>query len=303
MTDKPKKLSDTARALLAFAATRDDHLILPPRLPIAAARQVARSLLGSELAEEVPASGNAADLAWPVGDGGGALVLRATAVGLARIVVDAETTTTTVVTGMMTEAQPMVMQTGSGTGKEATAVAIGHLPSGSALPQARDGLAGPEEADGPATAVAVIMRPDESATRGAGRAGLGDDLRAAAQVLLDAWDELPGSNISPLARPIAGLRATLVALPTSISVAAPRAPRDTKHAQVLAMLRRTEGASGPQIAEAMGWAPHTVRGFLAALVKKGIHVEVLDRIRQIGPSKQGAKGSYTVYQVSCEVGE
>jgi predicted ArsR family transcriptional regulator len=69
------------------------------------------------------------------------------------------------------------------------------------------------------------------------------------------------------------------------------------------MLRRTEGASGPQIAEAMGWAPHTVRGFLAALVKKGIHVEVLDRIRQIGPSKQGAKGSYTVYRVSCEVGE
>jgi hypothetical protein len=53
----------------------------------------------------------------------------------------------------------------------------------------------------------------------------------------------------------------------------------------------------------MGWAPHTVRGFLAALVKKGIHVEVLDRIRQIGPSKQGAKGSYTVYRVSCEVGE
>jgi hypothetical protein len=43
MIDKPKKLSNTARALLAFAATPDDHLILPPRLPIAAARQVARS--------------------------------------------------------------------------------------------------------------------------------------------------------------------------------------------------------------------------------------------------------------------
>jgi hypothetical protein len=61
MTAKPKKLSNAARALLNFAATRDDHLILPPRLPIAATRQVARSLLGLELAEEVPA--------WPKGSG------------------------------------------------------------------------------------------------------------------------------------------------------------------------------------------------------------------------------------------
>jgi hypothetical protein len=30
MTDKPKKLSDTARAVLTLAATRDDHLIRPP---------------------------------------------------------------------------------------------------------------------------------------------------------------------------------------------------------------------------------------------------------------------------------
>jgi predicted transcriptional regulator of viral defense system len=56
-------------------------------------------------------------------------------------------------------------------------------------------------------------------------------------------------------------------------------------------------ASGPQIAEAMGWAPHTVRGFLAGLAKKGIIVEVLERVRQIGPNKTGAKGSYTVYRV------
>ena len=64
------------------------------------------------------------------------------------------------------------------------------------------------------------------------------------------------------------------------------------------MLSRPEGASRPQIAEAMGWAPHTVRGFLAGLSKKGIKVEVLERVRQIGPNKQGAKGSYTVYRVA-----
>ena len=63
------------------------------------------------------------------------------------------------------------------------------------------------------------------------------------------------------------------------------------------MLSRLEGASGPQIAEAMGWAPHTVRGFLAGLPKKGIRVEVLERVCQVGTNKQGAKGSYTVYRV------
>src|SRR3954470_14927799 len=37
--------------------------------------------------------------------------------------------------------------------------------------------------------------------------------------------------------------------------------------------------------EATGWAPHTVRGFLAGLAKKGITVAVLDRVRQVGPGK------------------
>jgi hypothetical protein len=54
MADKPKKLSDTARALLTVAATRGDHLIRPPKLPIVAARQVVRSLLNAGLVEEVP---------------------------------------------------------------------------------------------------------------------------------------------------------------------------------------------------------------------------------------------------------
>ena len=67
------------------------------------------------------------------------------------------------------------------------------------------------------------------------------------------------------------------------------------------MLSRPEGASGPQIAEAMGWAPHTVRGFLAGLAKKGMVVEVVERVRQIGPNKQGAKGSYTIYRLGNEL--
>jgi len=61
-------------------------------LPVAAARQVARSLLGSGLAEEASAPDEAADLGWPVGDGGRSVVLRATAVGLARTADGADTT-------------------------------------------------------------------------------------------------------------------------------------------------------------------------------------------------------------------
>ena len=82
-----------------------------------------------------------------------------------------------------------------------------------------------------------------------------------------------------------------------------RPQKDTKQAQVLAMLRRNEGASGPQIAETMGWASHSVRGFLAALTRKGVIVEVLERVRQVGPSKAGAKCSYTGYRVADASGQ
>jgi hypothetical protein len=58
--------------------------------------------------------------------------------------------------------------------------------------------------------------------------------------------------------------------------------------------------AGPQIAEATGWAPHTIRGFLAGLAKKGIVVEVLERVRQIASNKSGVKGSYSIYRLAAE---
>ena len=67
---------------------------------------------------------------------------------------------------------------------------------------------------------------------------------------------------------------------------------------MLALLRRPEGATGPDIIAATGWAPHTVRGFLAGLARKGVEVRVLERVRQVGPNKAGAKGSYSVYRVA-----
>jgi len=67
----------------------------------------------------------------------------------------------------------------------------------------------------------------------------------------------------------------------------------------LTLLRRPEGTTIAQVMEATGWAQHTVRGFLAGLKKKGHTVEVLERVRQVGPGAQGAKGSYRVYRIAA----
>ena len=71
--------------------------------------------------------------------------------------------------------------------------------------------------------------------------------------------------------------------------AAPRKTRaDTKQAQMIAMLRRKQGATIAQIVEASGWRPHTVRGFFAGALKKKLgltvtseKVEGKDRIYRI----------------------
>ena len=54
----------------------------------------------------------------------------------------------------------------------------------------------------------------------------------------------------------------------------PKAPKerkqrtDTKAAQVLALLKRKNGATMQQIMAATEWQPHTVRGFLAGTLRK-----------------------------------
>jgi len=64
------------------------------------------------------------------------------------------------------------------------------------------------------------------------------------------------------------------------------------------MLRHPEGATEAQITEATAGVEHMVRGFFAGLKKRqGISVEIAEHIRHVGPNKQGAKGSYTVYRL------
>ena len=117
--------------------------------------------------------------------------------------------------------------------------------------------------------------------------------------MLEAWDAsdnqqhgLPGA--------IERLRAALAEPVAKRTNGATRTPRTgTKQAKVIEMLRRPEGATVAQIAEATGWQTHTVRGFFAGLKKKGIDVAAAERVRVVDPdNKPGGKGSFTIYRVT-----
>ena len=56
--------------------------------------------------------------------------------------------------------------------------------------------------------------------------------------------------------------------------AAPRSWDGSKQAQLIAMLRRAKGATVDEIAEALSWQPHTVRGAIAGALKKKLSLDV-----------------------------
>jgi len=126
-------------------------------------------------------------------------------------------------------------------------------------------------------------------------------LRDVAHQVLDAWtqrDAQPGGLVSAMDQ----LHLAMAAKPGRTARAAdtPRKPREgTKQQAVLALLRRPEGTNIAQIVAATAWAKHTVRGFLANLKRKGITVEVMERVRQVGAGSAGAKGSFSIYHISA----
>jgi hypothetical protein len=264
-TDKPKKPFDMARALLTVAAVRNDHLIAALKLPVAAARQVVRSLLNAGFAEEVPVPINHPGYAWRTGEDGGVLALRATALGIARALEGDEDS----VAGC--SAETIEVQAGD-SALIATPSAVDPLADATGTQRVEEGQGDPDQGvTVPATALSA--EASEAASKPVRPAKRTDKLRRAAQALLGAWDsrgDTRDDGVPDLTGAIAALRATLAASASAHQPVERASPRPgSKQAQVLTMLARDEGASGPQIAEAMDWAPHTVRGFLAGLGKTG----------------------------------
>ncbi len=186
---------------------------------------------------------------------------------------------------------------------EAGLAAIGHAaptdtaaPDADTAPHAPTDAAVAQEAAAVADALGAVTIAPKAGSPARGT------LRRAAAAVLAVWDDEANREadiIAGLEGPMAVLRRLLAERAPRTMTAATRTPRTgTKQETVLALLRRDEGASGPQIAEATGWAAHTVRGFLAGVKKKGFTIKMLDRVRMVGPNKEGAKGSYTVYRIA-----
>ena len=60
------------------------------------------------------------------------------------------------------------------------------------------------------------------------------------------------------------------------AAAKPAKPRaESKQSRLIAMLKQPDGATIVEIAKALGWLPHTVRGAIAGALKKklGLNVE------------------------------
>jgi hypothetical protein len=117
--------------------------------------------------------------------------------------------------------------------------------------------------------------------------------------------EADGAAKRAKTKPAKGKKAGTTARATSEPVvagelSAKSAPRaGTKQAQMIELLKRPEGATVEQIAEATGWQHHTIRGAISGALKKklGLTVEAT-RTREVGPNKTGAKGSSTVYRIT-----
>jgi hypothetical protein len=79
------------------------------------------------------------------------------------------------------------------------------------------------------------------------------------------------------------------AIDKTIEQATPRKRENSKQAQVIAMLKRPEGATIAQIMETTGWLAHTTRGFFAGAIKKRLGLPI---------TSEKASGSERVYRIA-----
>ena len=282
------KLSDTQRVILSAAAQHEMGLARAPKtLPAAARNAVFRSLLKNNLLTEINAPREHVGLGWRQDEDGTWIVARITDEGLRAIGIDPN------------EGDAVAGEPGC-SGIEGSVPDTAPTVAPVATPATQDAPATEAAQTAPLTEE-IAMLDQALAVRSATPR---TSLRDAAAAVLAAWDDeanREGDMIGALDAPMEALRTLLAGKPARAprEAGAPRKPREgTKQEQVLAMLRRPEGATVAQIAEATGWAQHTVRGFFAGLKKKGHAVEVMERVRQVGTNKEGARGSYTVYHLA-----
>ena len=82
----------------------------------------------------------------------------------------------------------------------------------------------------------------------------------------------PKAAIRSIARKTSKAKSRSRSAPTSSRLAA---GADTKHARIIAMLRTPAGATIASLVTATGWQQHSVRGFLAGVVRKKLGLNLV----------------------------
>ena len=231
------KLSDTQRVILSAAAQHEIGLARPPMtLPAAARNAVFRSLIKNNLLIKINAPREHVGLGWRQDEDGTWIVARITDEGLRAIGID-----------------PNEGDVGAGepdcSGIEGSVPHTAPTVAPAVEPATQDAKVA--EAAQPAPLTEEIAMLDQAlALRSATPR---TSLRDAAAAVLAAWDDdanREGDMIGAMDAPMEALRTLLAGKPARVprDPGVPRKPREgTKQEQVLAMLRRAEGAMVAQI--------------------------------------------------------
>src|SRR6266853_1815323 len=111
----------------------------------------------------------------------------------------------------------------------------------------------------------------------------------------------PKAAIRSIARKTSKAKSRPRSAPTSSRLAA---GADTKHARILAMLRSPAGATIAAIMTATEWQQHSVRGFLAGVVRKKLGLNLVSeqtekgRVYRIKDSKTSSGNADRVKQAA-----
>jgi Protein of unknown function (DUF3489) len=144
----------------------------------------------------------------------------------------------------------------------------------------------------------IGVETEDDPSEGVTRADTGATLADAGVEAVDAPAPATGAD-GAATRSKRKARAKTAKQGKAVPAAKPTLRSGTKQALMIYLLKRPEGATVDQIAEAIGWQKHTIRGAISGALKKklGFTVEAT-RIREVGPNQMGAKGSSTVYRIT-----